>query len=469
MRGFPVRVRARGGLPGGPAAADIPRRSEDPMATTRRAGAAACRIREVRAREVLDSRGNPTVEVEVRLAGGATGSFLVPSGASTGSHEAVELRDGGPRYLGKGVRKAVRNAGAILGPAVRGMDARDAAALDARLVALDGTKQKARYGANAILGISVAAARAAAAAADLPLYRYLGGRGGVTLPLPLMNVVNGGAHADNNVDVQELMLVPHGFPRFSEALRAGAEVFHHLKRILKGRKLATAVGDEGGFAPDLRRNEDALRLLVEAIGAAGYRAGRQISLALDVAATELGKDGAYRLPGQGGKGAFTRETLRKVYEGWCARYPIVSIEDPFGEDDHEGFAALTARVGKRVQIVGDDLYVTDPDRVREGIARRTANAVLVKVNQVGTLSETAETVGAAGAAGWGVILSHRSGETEDTTIADLAVAWNAGQIKTGSLSRSERIAKYNRLLRIEEELGPRARFGGIPAARGRRG
>jgi enolase len=428
-----------------------PARSRISMAKVR--SRSPFRIREVKAREILDSRGNPTVEVEVALAGGAVGTFKVPSGASTGSHEAVELRDGGARYGGKGVRKAVRNALA-LGRKVRGMDAGDAATLDARLCALDGTRQKSRMGANAILGVSLAAARAAAAERGLPLYRHLGGSAAVTLPVPLMNVINGGAHADTSVDVQEFMLVPHGFPRFAEALRAGAEVFHALKKILKAEGLATGVGDEGGFAPDLERNEDALGLLVRAIGAAGYAPGRQVSLALDVAATELLEDGRYRL----GDDSLPRGELLAVYEAWCAKYPIVSIEDPFAEDDHEGFAAITRRLGTRIQIVGDDLYVTSPERVLEGIRAATANAVLVKVNQVGTLRETSETVRLAREAGWGVVVSHRSGETEDTTIADLAVAWNAGQIKTGSLSRSERIAKYNRLLRIEEDLGRRARY-----------
>lgn len=424
------------------------------------------RIARVRAREVLDSRGNPTVEVEVGLSGGATGAFIVPSGASTGSHEAVELRDGGKRYGGKGVRKAVRNVERRIAPRVRGMDAGDAGALDARLLALDGTPQKGRLGANAVLGVSLAAARAAAAAEGLPLYRFLGGTGATVLPVPLMNVLNGGAHADNTVDVQEFMLVPHGFRRFSEALRAGAEVFHALKGILRSRGLSTAVGDEGGFAPDLPTNEEALRLLVEAIAAAGYAPGKQVSLALDVAATELFRDGLYRLEGEGRAEPLDREALLALYADWCDRYPILSIEDPFGEDDPEGFAALTARLGDRVQVVGDDLLVTDPARVRAAVAARTCNAVLVKVNQVGTLTETAETVRAAKEAGWGVVISHRSGDTEDTTIADLAVAWNAGQIKTGSLSRSERIAKYNRLLRIEEELGGRARYGRLPRRRG---
>ncbi len=426
---------------------------------------AAFRIGGVGAREVLDSRGNPTVEVEISLEGGARGSFLVPSGASTGSHEAVELRDGGPRYGGKGVRKAVRNA-LLLGRKVRGMDAADSAALDARLIALDGTPKKSRMGANAVLGVSVAAARAAAAQAGVPPYRWIGGPGAVTLPVPLMNVLNGGAHADNTVDVQEFMLVPHGFPRFSEALRAGAEVFHALKGILRKDGLSTGVGDEGGFAPDLAKNEDALRLLVRAVEAAGYAPGRQVALALDVAASELFRDGAYRLEGEGRTEPISREGLLGIYEEWCARYPIVSIEDPFAEDDAEGFAAVTERLGGRIQIVGDDNFVTDPARVRAGIAARAANAVLVKVNQVGTLTETAETVRLAQEAGWGVVVSHRSGETEDTTIADLAVAWNAGQIKTGSLSRSERIAKYNRLLRIEGELGRRARYARLPFAKG---
>ena len=430
---------------------------------------AAFRIREVLAREILDSRGNPTVEVEVALAGGARGRFLVPSGASTGSHEAVELRDGGPRYLGRGVRKAVRNAAAVLGPKVRGLDASDSAALDARLMEIEGTAQKSRLGANAVLGVSLAAARAAAEQAGLPLWRWLGGTGAVTLPVPLMNVLNGGAHADNTVDVQEFMLVPHGFPRFSEALRAGAEVFHALKKILGRDGLSTGVGDEGGFAPDLARNEDALVLLVRAIEEAGYAPGSQVALALDVAATGLYREWAYRLEGEGRAAPLSRDDLLALYGEWCAKYPIVSIEDPFAEDDLEGFAAATERLGPRGQIVGDDVYVTSPARVRAGIAARTANAVLVKVNQVGTLTETAETVRLAQEAGWGVVVSHRSGETEDTTIADLAVAWNAGQIKAGSLSRSERVAKYNRLLRIEEDLGRRARYAKLPFARRFRG
>jgi enolase len=423
-----------------------------------RGGASAFRIREVAAREILDSRGNPTLEVEVGLAGGARDRFLVPSGASTGTHEACELRDGGKRFGGKGVRRALKNAVSAIGPRVRGMDARDLAALDARMIELDGTPNKGRLGANAILGVSVAAARAAAAQSGVPLFRHLGGTAGVTLPVPLMNVVNGGAHADNTVDIQEFMLAPHGFPRFSEALRAGAEVFQALKKILRDEKLSTGVGDEGGFAPDLKSNEDALALLVRAIEAAGYEPGREVALALDAAATEFQRDGGYRLEGERTPMTLARADLARIYEGWCRDYPIASLEDPFAEDDEAGFAALTAAVGDRVQVVGDDLFVTAPARVREGIERRSANAVLVKVNQVGTLTETVETVRAAQDAGWGVVVSHRSGETEDTTIADLAVAWNAGQIKTGSLSRSERTAKYNRLLRIEEDLGRRARF-----------
>jgi enolase len=432
-----------------------------------RPGPSAFRIREVLAREILDSRGNPTVEVEVALAGGAREIFRVPSGASTGTHEALERRDGGKRYGGKGVRKAVAAATGPLAAAVRGRDARDAAGLDERMCALDGTPNKARLGANAILGVSLAAARAAAAQAGLPLHRWLGGRAGTTLPVPLMNVVNGGAHADNSVDIQEFMLVPHGFRRFSEALRAGAEIFHKLKAILRKRKLSTGVGDEGGFAPDLAANEEAPALLVEAIEAAGYAPGKQVSLALDAAATEFHRDGAYVLEGEGGR-RLDRAGLLDLYASWAARYPLVSLEDPFEEGDEEGFAAATARLGARVQIVGDDLFVTDPDRVARGIEARTANAVLVKVNQVGTLTETLETVRRAQAAGWGVVISHRSGETEDTTIADIAVGTDAGQIKTGSLSRSERIAKYNRLLRIEEDLGKRARYAGDAVLRGRR-
>jgi enolase len=416
------------------------------------------RIRSVKGREVLDSRGNPTVEVDVVLAGGALGRFIVPSGASTGSNEAMELRDGGKRYLGKGVQKAVRNVDRLLGPAVRGMDARDFEAVDARMKSLDGTPQKSRLGANAILGVSAAAVRAAAEQAGAPLYRWLGGKDATTLPVPLMNVVNGGAHADNSVDIQEFMLVPHGFRRFSEGLRAGAEVFQTLKGILRKDGLSTGVGDEGGFAPDLARNEDALCLLVRAIEEAGYAPGKQISLALDAAATEFRRDGAYVLEGEGRAAPLSSGELLSLYEEWCGRYPLVSLEDPFGEDDSEGFAEAVRRLGDRVQIVGDDLYCTDPERVCEGIARVTANAVLVKVNQVGTISETRDTVRLARGATWGAIMSHRSGDTEDTTIADLAVAWGTDQIKTGSLSRSERTAKYNRLLRIEEELGKKARY-----------
>jgi enolase len=431
-----------------------------------RASSSDFRIRGVSAREILDSRGNPTVEVSVALRGGACGTFMVPSGASTGSHEAVELRDGGARYGGKGVRKAVRHAEGPLAAAVRGMDAREQAAVDQRLLDCDGTPQKKRFGANAILGVSMAAARAVAAGSDLPLYRSLGGKKANLLPVPLMNVLNGGAHADNTVDVQEFMLVPHGFRRFSEALRAGAEVFHALKKILRAEKLATGVGDEGGFAPDLAHNEDALRLLLRAIEAAGYVPGKQVSLALDVAASEFLREGGYVLAGEGRTEPLSREGLLDLYVEWCGRYPLVSIEDPFHEADDAGFIAAVTRLGRDVQIVGDDLLVTDPARVRAGIEAKSANAVLVKVNQVGTLTETLETVRAAQDAGWGVIISHRSGETEDTSIADLAVATGAGQIKTGSLSRSERIAKYNRLLRIEEELGAKARYagaaGGVP-------
>ncbi len=429
----------------------------------RKTSPADFRIRHVAAREVLDSRGNPTVEVDVTLRGGGRGTFLVPSGASTGSHEAWEMRDGGKRYGGKGVRKAVRNVLQHIAPAVTGKDARDTEMVDDLMRAMDGTPQKCRLGANAILGVSVAAARAAADGRGLPLYRHLGGSAAVLLPIPLMNVLNGGAHADNTVDVQEFMLVPHGFRRFSEALRAGAEVFHALKSILRKDGLATGVGDEGGFAPNLVRNEDALALLLRAVEAAGYKAGRQISFALDVAATELvAEGGGYSLAGEGRAAPLDRAALLALYEDWCGRFPLVSIEDPFGEDDEQGFRDMTASIGKSVQVVGDDLLVTNPERVRAGIEHRSCNAVLVKVNQVGTLSETVETVRTAQAAGWGTIISHRSGETEDSTIADLAVALGTGQIKTGSLSRGERTCKYNRLLRIEEELGARARFAKFP-------
>lgn len=423
-------------------------------------------IEEVVAREVLDSRGNPTVEVDCVLEGGAVGTAAVPSGASTGSREALELRDGGERYLGKGVGQAVDFVHDEIAPELEEMDARDQALIDRTLCELDGTANKERLGANAILGVSLAVAKAAAAEAGLPLYAYLGGPGGVVLPVPLLNVVNGGAHADNSVDIQEFMLVPHGFDRFSEALRAGVEVYHHLKKVLKGKGLATAVGDEGGFAPNLASNREALDLLVAAIGKAGYAAGTEISLALDVAASELGDETPegyrYRLDGEGRSG-LTADDLVDLYAGWCDAYPLVSIEDGLAEGDWDGWERLTQRLGSRVQLVGDDIFVTNPEILARGIARGIANALLVKVNQIGTLSETLTAMDLARSRGYANVVSHRSGETEDTTIADLAVATRSGQIKTGAPCRSDRVAKYNRLLRIEEELGEAAVYRGSAA------
>lgn len=418
-------------------------------------------IVDVIGREVLDSRGWPTVEVDVFLTSGKYGRALVPSGASTGEHEALELRDkDSGRFLGKGVLKAVDNVNGPLRQSVLGLDALDQSAVDAAMLALDGTPNKASMGANAILGVSLATAHAAAEAVGLPLFRHLGGVGALTLPVPLMNVINGGAHADNSLDVQEFMLVPHGLPTFREALRAGAEVFHHLKKLLLARNFATAVGDEGGYAPNLAKNEDALGLLVEAIEAAGYSAGDQISLALDVAASEFynRENNSYDLAGEGR--SLNAEEMVALYSGWCDRYPIVSIEDGMDENDWSGWQMLTAQLGRDLQLVGDDLFVTHPTRLQRGIDLKAANSILIKVNQIGSLSETLETMNKAAQAGFNSIVSHRSGETEDTTIADLAVATNAGQIKTGSLSRSERIAKYNRLLRIEEMLGDGARYAG---------
>ncbi len=413
------------------------------------------------AREVLDSRGNPTVEVDVRLSGGALGTTMVPSGASTGTHEAVELRDGGARYGGKGVRRAVTNVVEKIAPAVKGRDARDQKGLDAALIDLDGTANKKELGANAILGVSLATARAAAAQLKRPLYAHLaGGTPPRVLPVPLMNVINGGAHADNSLDVQEFMLVPHGRPTFSEGLRAGAEVFHALKAILNKRGLSTGVGDEGGFAPNAT-HDVALDLLTEAIAKAGYRPGEDVAIALDVAATELYADGRYSMPGENKKD-MTSDDVVAIYEGWMAKYPIVSIEDGLSEDDWDGWQKLTARLAGRVQIVGDDLFVTNRKRLERGISMHVANSILVKVNQIGTLSESLDVCALARGAGYTQVMSHRSGETEDTTIADLAVAVGCGQIKTGSLCRAERTAKYNRLLRIEEELGENAVYGPFP-------
>jgi enolase len=416
-------------------------------------------IVEVHAREILDSRGNPTVEVEVFLSSGVEGRAAVPSGASTGSGEALELRDGDKRrYGGKGVRQAVKNVEQVIAPELKGADVLDQAWIDRTLCLLDGTPQKESLGANAILGVSLACARAAADDLGIPLFRYLGGPAARTLPVPLMNVINGGAHADNRLDFQEFMVVPAGLGSFGDALRAGAEIFHALRRLLVAEGHATGVGDEGGFAPDLAGAEAACALLVRAIEAAGYRPGEQVWLALDVAATELRRDGLYRAPGEGVE--WRTEELIDVYERLAGRFPLVSIEDGLGEDDWEGWVSLTRRLGDRLQLVGDDLFVTNPARLADGIRRGAANAILVKVNQIGTLTETLEAVELARTAGYGVIISHRSGETEDTFVADLAVGVNAGQIKTGSLSRSDRVAKYNQLLRIEEWLGDAARWPG---------
>ena len=414
------------------------------------------------AREVLDSRGNPTVEAEVGLDSGVLGRAIVPSGASTGEHEALELRDGDAnRYLGKGVLKAVENIRDVIAPTLIGMDASDQASIDAALIELDGTAMKSNLGANSILAVSMAVARAAAEAHELPLYRYLGGVGAVTLPVPLMNIINGGAHADNNLDIQEFMIAPAGFPRFEDALRAGVEVFHNLKKLLHARGKATNVGDEGGFAPSLDSADEALNLILEAIGKAGYEAGKQIFLALDCAASEFfdKKTGTYKFEGKPRSSAEMNET----YAGWAAKYPLVSIEDGLAEDDWDGWKALTDKIGAKTQLVGDDLFVTQTARLRRGIDGGIANSILVKLNQVGSISETLDAVRTAQHAGYTAIISHRSGESEDAFIADLAVATNAGQIKTGSASRSDRIAKYNQLLRICDQLGDEARFAGVRA------
>jgi enolase len=416
-------------------------------------------IHTIHAREILDSRGNPTLEVEVTLAGGAQGRFAVPSGASTGHHEALELRDLDPkRYLGKGVSVAVKNVNEAIAPALKGASALEQRGVDAALLALDGTPNKSALGANAILGVSIAVARAAASALGLPLWRYLGGANAHRLPIPMMNIINGGAHADNSIDFQEFMVVPHGASSFREALRMGAEVFHHLKKVLKSQGMNTAVGDEGGFAPNIARNEDALVVIMEAIRAAGYTPGEEIGLALDVASSEFYKGGRYVLEGEGR--SLSSEELVEFYAGLCDRYPIVSIEDGMAEDDWEGWAALTRRLGGRVQLVGDDLFVTNPARLARGLKEGIANSILIKVNQIGTLTETLDCIELAQRHGYTTVLSHRSGETEDTTIADLAVAVNAGQIKTGSASRSDRVAKYNQLLRIEEALRGQAGWAG---------
>jgi enolase len=420
-------------------------------------------IDNVHARQILDSRGNPTVEVEVRLASGAFGRAAVPSGASTGQFEAVELRDGGEAYGGKGVLQAVANVEGELAGAVRGLDADDQAAVDRRMIELDGTPNKGRLGANAILGVSMAVAKAAAADAGVPLYRWLGGEEARTLPVPMLNVINGGAHAQNSIDLQEFMLVPVGAPSFAEALRIGAETFHALKSVLHARGLATAVGDEGGFAPDLGSSEEAIGAILEAAERAGHRGA--VAIAIDPASSEFYADGVYRFEGREADGS----GIVDFYAGLVDEFPVVSIEDGIAEDDWAAWSELTERLGKRVQLVGDDLFVTNTERLQRGIDEHVGNAILIKVNQIGTLTETLETIDLAKRNGYAAVISHRSGETEDTTIADLAVATNAGQIKTGAPSRTDRVAKYNQLLRIEEELGASAVFPGWEAfPRGRR-
>ena len=416
-------------------------------------------ISEVRAREILDSRGNPTVEADVRLESGAFGRAAVPSGASTGELEALELRDGGDRFLGKGVRDAVANVNGAIAERVRGMDASDQVAVDRAMIELDGTPNKAELGANAILAVSMATARAAAEDAGLPLYRYLGGDDATLLPVPLMNILNGGAHAANNVDLQEFMIAPIGAETFPDALRMGVEVFHSLKKVLTGQKKNTAVGDEGGFAPDLANNDEAVEVILTAIEKAGYRVGDDIVLALDAAASEFYRDGAYVFHKSSGDRR-SSEDMVEFWRDWVDRYPIRSIEDGLDEADWDGWKALTAGIGDRVQLVGDDLFVTNPEILQRGINEKAGNAILIKVNQIGSLTETMEAIDLARENGYRFIISHRSGETEDTFIADLAVATGSGQIKTGSASRTDRTAKYNRLLRIAEELGDRARYPG---------
>ena len=421
-------------------------------------------IVDVIAREILDSRGNPTIEADVVLESGTSGRAAVPSGASTGSKEAIELRDGDPaRYGGKGVQKAVEHVNTEICEAIIGLDVSEQAFVDRTLIELDGTDNKARLGANAILAVSCAVAKAAAEESSLPLYRYLGGAGEMALPVPLMNVINGGAHANNSIDMQEFMLVPLGAPTFREALRYGAEIFQALKKLIDSRGMATTVGDEGGFAPNLESNEAALTLLLEAIDKAGYAAGTDVALALDCAASEYYRDGMYELEGE--RARLTRSQMIDYLAGWVEKYPIVSIEDGMAEDDWEGWKLLTDRLGARVQLVGDDIFVTNTKILQEGIAKGVANSILIKVNQIGTLTETLAAIAMAIRAGYTTVISHRSGETEDSLIADIAVGANAGQIKTGSLSRSDRIAKYNQLLRIEEDLGDVAQYAGRDAQR----
>ncbi|MEI3324963.1 MAG: phosphopyruvate hydratase [Thomasclavelia sp.] len=419
------------------------------------------KIKTIYAREVLDSRGNPTVEVEVTTEKGAFGSAIVPSGASTGIYEAVELRDGDKsRYLGKGVANAVKNANEIIAPALVGEDVFEQRKIDQMMIDLDGTDNKGKLGANAILGVSLAVAKAAANELDVPLYRYIGGSNAHVLPTPMMNIINGGAHADNNVDFQEFMIMPVSAPTFKEAIRMGAEVFHSLKAVLHGKGLNTAVGDEGGFAPNLASNEDAIKTIIEAIEKAGYKPGEDVKLAMDVASSEFYKDGKYVLPGENNK-SFTSKELVDFYAELCAKYPIISSEDGLDQDDWEGWDYLTEKLGDKVQLVGDDFFVTNTKRLEQGIARGVANSILIKVNQIGTLTETLEAIEMAQKANYTAVVSHRSGETEDTTIADIAVATNAGQIKTGSASRTDRIAKYNQLIRIEDRLGKESKYSGL--------
>ncbi|MBP2664864.1 MAG: eno 2 [Firmicutes bacterium] len=416
-------------------------------------------IIDILAREILDSRGNPTIEVDVLLEDGTLGRAAVPSGASTGAYEAVELRDGDKsRFLGKGVLKAVENVNEIITPEIVGMDALDQIGIDRAMIELDGTPNKAKLGANAILGVSMAAAKAAASSLDMTLYQYLGGANAKELPVPMMNILNGGKHADNNVDIQEFMILPVGAESFAEALRMGAEIYHNLKKVLTDRKLATAVGDEGGFAPNLASNEEALKIIIEAIEKAGYKPGEQIMLGLDVAATEIFKDGKYHLEGEGV--VKTSAEMVEYYSQLVEKYPIISIEDGMSEDDWDGWKLLTDRLSSKIQLVGDDLFVTNVERLSQGIVAKTANSILVKVNQIGTLTETFDTIEMAKRAGYTCVISHRSGETEDATIADIAVAVNAGQIKTGAPARTDRVAKYNQLLRIEEQLGDLAQYRG---------
>jgi enolase len=418
-------------------------------------------IADIIGREIIDSRGNPTVEVDVVLESGAVGRASVPSGASTGEREAIELRDEEKdRYMGKGVRQAVDNVNLIIAPELAGYDAAEQAYIDYSLIQIDGTENKDKLGANAILGVSLAVAKAAAAELELPLYRYIGGTNARELPVPMMNILNGGKHADNNVDIQEFMIMPAGAPSFSEAVRMGSEIFHNLKSVLKARKYVTSVGDEGGFAPDLKSNEEALEVIMEAIGKAGYKAGEDVYIALDSAASELYQNGIYVLAAEARPNK-TSEELIDFYEGLVEKYPIISIEDGLAENDWDGWEKLTARLGKKIQLVGDDIFVTNTNILKEGIARGVANSILIKLNQIGTLTETLEAIEMAKRAGYTAVVSHRSGETEDTTLADLAVACNTGQIKSGSISRTDRVAKYNELLRIEEGLGDIASFRGM--------